>query len=74
MAAALKSNLAAVDTQHTYGTQIVEITTPDEARSVSYFTATHFGRGKYVGQLVYAYGQYQVCDLAVLVVVRGLTW
>lgn len=59
--AALEAALAPVDTQHAYGTQIVELLGEGEARSVSYFTATHFGRGKYVGQVVYAYGQYQVC-------------
>lgn len=60
MAAAIEAALATVDTQHAYGTQIVEILGRDQARSVSYFTATHFGRGRFYGQVVYAYGQYQV--------------
>lgn len=30
-----------------------------EARSVTYYTASHFGQGEYYGQVLYAYGQYQ---------------
>ncbi len=49
--AAINQTLAFVDTQHSYGTQIVEVQTDCRARSVSYFTATHFGRGRYFGQV-----------------------
>lgn len=49
--AALEQSLAPVDTQHAYGTQIVEVLDACRARSVSYFTASHFGKGSYSGQV-----------------------
>lgn len=49
--AGISQALAFVDTQHLYGTQIVDIQNDCQARSVSYFTATHFGRGRYFGQV-----------------------
>lgn len=47
----LERFFAPVDAQHAHGTQVVEISGACEARSVSYFTATHFGRGKYYGEV-----------------------
>ena len=47
----LEESLRPVISQHSYGTQIVEVLGECEARSVSYFTASHFGVGKYVGQV-----------------------
>ena len=47
----LEMSLRPVTSQHSYGTQIVELLGECEARSVSYFTVTHFGIGKYVGQV-----------------------
>ena len=53
VAEALQQSLAPVTTQHAYGTQVVELLgqREREARSVSYFTATHFGMGVYEGQV-----------------------
>ena len=51
MADVIEKTLANVDTQHAYGTQLVELIDVCRARSVSYFSATHFGRGKYAGQV-----------------------
>jgi ketosteroid isomerase-like protein len=55
----LQSSLAKVTTQHSFGTQIIEVLTPASAVSVTYYTATHFGMGASEGQIVTAYGQYQ---------------
>ena len=49
--ATLEDSLAPVDTQHAYGTQIVEVLDACTARSVSYYTASHFGKGSYAGQV-----------------------
>ena len=58
--ARLQETLALVDTQHSYGTQVVEIRHGGcEAVAVTYFIASHFGRGAHVGGVLYAYGQYQ---------------
>ncbi|KAM0797088.1 hypothetical protein BDR22DRAFT_975616 [Usnea florida] len=56
----LEASLAAVRTQHALSTQVVEILESEAAaRSLTFYTATHFGVGVYYGQVVYAYGQYQ---------------
>lgn len=55
----LKTSLTPVTTQHSYGTQVIDILSPVSAVSVTYYTATHFGMGKYAGQIATAYGQYQ---------------
>ena len=55
----LEASLAPVTTQHAYGTQLIDILSRDAAFSVTYYTATHFGRGPFLGQIVTAYGQYQ---------------
>lgn len=58
--ATLKKVLAPVDSQHMYGTQVVEIRHGGcEAAAVTYFTANQFGRGTYAGEVLYSYGQYQ---------------
>lgn len=49
--AGIEKQIATVDTQHAYGTQIVEVLDACSARSVSYFTASHFGRGSYLGEV-----------------------
>ena len=49
-----------VTTQHLLGTQTIILEKGGcKARALTYLTATHFGKGKYEGQVVYAYGQYQ---------------
>jgi hypothetical protein len=55
----LQSSLAPVMTQHSFGTQVIDVLTPNTAISVTYVTATHFGVGEYTGQIVTAYGHYQ---------------
>ncbi|OAQ59985.1 snoaL-like domain-containing protein [Pochonia chlamydosporia 170] len=67
---ALKASLAVVTTQHSYGTQIIDVLSPASAVSVTYYTATHFGMGPHEGQIVTAYGQYQ----DVWTRQRDLTW
>jgi len=47
----LEQILAPVDSQHSYGTQIVDVLDDCHVRSVSYFTASQFGKGKYYGQV-----------------------
>ncbi|RDW74771.1 hypothetical protein BP6252_05913 [Coleophoma cylindrospora] len=56
---ALEASLMPVTTQHLLGTQFIDILSPTSAFSVSYFTATHFGKDVYLGEIVTAYGQYQ---------------
>jgi len=60
----LQTSLAPVTTQHSYGTQVVQLFGPCVARCVTYYTATHFGVGVYEGEVLYAYGQYR--DVLVL--------
>lgn len=58
--ARIEKALERVDTQHSYGTQVVRVLGGGcEAVAVTYLTATHFGRGVYEGEVFYAYGQYQ---------------
>ena len=50
--ATLEQSLMYVDTQHSYGTQVIEVLEGGcTAKSVTYFTANHFGKGKYYGQV-----------------------
>ena len=55
----LEQGLAAAsantNSQHAYGTQIVEITGEGQAKSLTYFTATLFGKGIYYGEVCYCY-------------------
>ena len=46
-------------TQHSFGTQLIDVLSYDSAFSVTYYTATHFGRGEFVGKTATAFGQYQ---------------
>ncbi len=56
----LSASLACVSTQHSLGTQIIDVVSPMEARSVTYYTASHFGRStKMAKQVATAHGQYQ---------------
>lgn len=55
----LSSSLAKVTTQHALTTQAIDITGVNTAETITYYTASHFGTGSYVGQVAYAYGQYQ---------------
>lgn len=55
----LEASLAPVTTQHSFGTQVIDVLSPNTAVSVTYYTATHFGMGQFAGQIVTAYGQYQ---------------
>lgn len=55
----LQESLAPVNTQHAFATQLIDILSPTSAFSVTYYTATHFGRGPYLGATVTAFGQYQ---------------
>jgi hypothetical protein len=56
---ALEASLAPVTTQNSFGTQVIDVLSPNTAVSVTYYTATHFGMGQFAGQIVTAYGQYQ---------------
>lgn len=52
--AVLQNSLAPVDSQHSYGTQVVIVEGDGEegtARSLSYYTASQFGRGKHYGEV-----------------------
>ena len=50
--AVVERTLRRVLTQHTYGTQIIEIEKgKTRARSLTYFTATHFGKGNATGKV-----------------------
>lgn len=60
----LQASLAAVTTQHSYGTQIVQLFGPCVAQTVTYYRAAQFGVGLYEGEVLYAYGQYR--DILVL--------
>ena len=55
----LEQGLAAAsantNSQHAYGTQIVEIMEEGQAKSSTYFTATLFGKGKYYGEVCHCY-------------------
>lgn len=55
----LKSSLKPVTTQHSFGTQLIEVLSHDTAFSVTYYTATHFGKGPFTGKIATAFGQYQ---------------
>ncbi|KAL9068483.1 MAG: hypothetical protein Q9161_006131 [Pseudevernia consocians] len=56
----LETSLSSVRTQHAFSTQLIEILEGEsKARSLTYYTASHFGQGDYYGQVLYAYGQYQ---------------
>ena len=56
----LSTALAYVATQHQLGTQVVDLLPGGcKAKSLTYFTASHFGKNKYEGEVLYAYGQYQ---------------
>jgi ketosteroid isomerase-like protein len=55
----LQASLAAVNTQHAFATQLIDVLSPTSAFSVTYYTATHFGRGPFLGATATAYGQYQ---------------
>ena len=46
---------ASFTSQHAYGTQIVEITGEGQAKSLTYVTATLFGKGKYYGEVCHCY-------------------
>lgn len=49
---ALESSLSPVGTQHAFSTQVIEILAGEvEARSLTYYTASHFGQGDYYGQV-----------------------
>lgn len=58
IATTLEASLAPVTTQHALTTQLINITSATTANSTTYYTASHFGKGIYEGQLVYAYGKY----------------
>ncbi|OBT61026.1 hypothetical protein VE03_09626 [Pseudogymnoascus sp. 23342-1-I1] len=55
----LEASLKPVTTQHSFGTQLIDVLSRDEAFSVTYYTATHFGRGEFEGRTATAFGQYQ---------------
>lgn len=46
---------ARFNSQHAYGTQIEEITGEGQAKSLTYVTATLFGKGKYYGEVCHCY-------------------
>lgn len=50
--AALQSSLSPVRTQHAFSTQLIEVLEGEsKARSLTYYTASHFGQGDYYGQV-----------------------
>ncbi|KFZ19524.1 hypothetical protein V502_03605 [Pseudogymnoascus sp. VKM F-4520 (FW-2644)] len=55
----LETSLNPVTTQHSFGTQLIDVLSYDSAFSVTYYTATHFGRGGFEGKTATAFGQYQ---------------
>ncbi|KAL4918311.1 hypothetical protein BDW62DRAFT_200937 [Aspergillus aurantiobrunneus] len=55
----LSASLSCVTTQHSLGTQVIDILSPVSARSVTYYTAAHFGMGALSDQVAVAHGQYQ---------------
>lgn len=58
--ATLRASLSCVTTQHQFGTQLIDIDGPLEARSVTYFRAAHFGTTPETeDQVLYTFGQYQ---------------
>jgi len=48
-----------VTTQHCLATQIVDLADDDTASATTYYFANHFGKGKFTGQSVTAYGRYE---------------
>ena len=52
---AIAAASANTNSQHAYGTQIVEITGEGQAKSSTYFTATLFGKGKYYGEVCHCH-------------------
>lgn len=57
--AVLSASLKPVTTQHLLGTQVIDVLSPTTAFSVTYFEATHFGKGEFTGEIVTTHGQYQ---------------
>lgn len=55
----LETSLNPVTTQHSFGTQLIDVLSHDSAFSVTYYTATHFGREEFTGKTATAFGQYQ---------------
>ncbi|KAL4866918.1 hypothetical protein BDV12DRAFT_172267 [Aspergillus spectabilis] len=56
----LSASLACVSTQHSFGTQLIDVVSPFEATSITYYQASHFGlREGFTGEVATAYGQYQ---------------
>ncbi|KAF2091570.1 hypothetical protein K490DRAFT_61006 [Saccharata proteae CBS 121410] len=66
----LNASLLPVTTQHALATSVIRVehepsyqnaseTVPTTARSITYYTATHFGHGLYEGQTVTAWGRYE---------------
>ena len=50
--AVLNASLFSVTTQHSFATQIIDVLEGNcKAKSITYFTATHFGQGDYYGQV-----------------------
>ncbi len=50
--AVLKESLSYVITQHSFATQVIDVLEGGcEAKSLTYFTAAHFGQGDYIGQV-----------------------
>ncbi|KAL4806826.1 hypothetical protein BDV18DRAFT_159995 [Aspergillus unguis] len=57
---ALANSLACVSTQHSLGTQAIDVLSGRYARSVTYYTASHFGISPGMkSQVATAHGQYQ---------------
>ncbi|KAL3463456.1 hypothetical protein BJX64DRAFT_287474 [Aspergillus heterothallicus] len=55
----LNASLACVTTQHSLGTQVINVLSHEMARSVTYYTAAHFGKGDLSSETAVVYGQYQ---------------
>ncbi|KAL5339024.1 hypothetical protein BJX70DRAFT_364810 [Aspergillus crustosus] len=58
--ATLSGSLACVSTQHSFETQLIDVTSKSEATSITYYQASHFGlKEGFTGEVATAYGQYQ---------------
>ncbi|KAL4963783.1 nuclear transport factor 2 family protein [Aspergillus stella-maris] len=55
----LRQSLTCVTTQHSLGTQLIDVLDVYRARSVTYYTAEHFRRSEEGYGVVTAHGQYQ---------------
>lgn len=56
---AVRETLVNVDTQNSITTPYIDFMNGGEAKTVSYLIATHFGRGRYLGEILTVWGRYE---------------